>query len=105
MPGFLLTQTAAVSCAHQGRATPTTPNPRVRLGGTASILQVTPYTIAGCPFVPPNPGPCVTGMWTSGTTRVTSNGMPLAIMAAPGTCAPTGVPLLPTATQTRVRAT
>ncbi|KUG57438.1 hypothetical protein AVL62_13520 [Serinicoccus chungangensis] len=105
MPGFLLTQTASVACAHQGRGTPTTVNPRVKLGGTASIQQVTPYAVAGCPYLPASGGPCVTGLWTTGTTRVTSMGMPLAIMAAPGTCAPTGVPLLATATQTRVRAT
>jgi hypothetical protein len=106
MPGFLLSQGSRVSCAHQGSATPTAAFPRVTVGGQAVILLTGPWTIAGCPFPPPptSNGPCVTGTFTSGTVRVTASKQPLAIQAAPGTCVPTGVPLLVMQTQTRVRA-
>ncbi len=105
MPGFLLAQTARVSCAHQGTASPSAGFPRVKLGGVPAVLQTAPYTIAGCPFPPVSGGPCVTGTWTMGATRVLANKQPLAIMGALGTCVPTGVPLLATVTQMRVRAT
>lgn len=105
MPGFLLTQSARVSCAHQGTATPSTVAARVRLGGQPAVLQAAPYTIAGCPYPPNSGGPCATGTWSTGTTRVTSAKQPLALMGGSGTCVPTGVPLLATQTQTRVRAT
>ena len=118
MPGFLLSQGSRVSCAHQGSATPTAAFPRVTVGGQAVILLSGPWSIAGCPFPPPprrgaassrrapptSNGPCVTGTFTSGTVRVTASKQPLAIQAAPGTCVPTGVPLLVMQTQTRVRA-
>ncbi len=64
-----------MSCAHQGTATPTAACPRVKVGGSpAVVLLSAPWTIAGCPFPPPNAGngPCVTGTFTSGTMRVTS---------------------------------
>ena len=105
MPGLLLTQTARVSCAHQGTAMPTVGAPRVTLGGVPAVLQAAPYTVAGCPFPPVSGGPCVTGTWTMGTTRVMADHQPLAIMGALGTCVPTGVPLLATVTQLRVTAT
>jgi hypothetical protein len=70
------------------------------------VLLSGPWTIAGCPFPPPptSNGPCVTGTFTSGTVRVTAGKQPLAIQAAPGTCVPTGVPLIAMQTQVRVRA-
>ena len=105
MPGYLLTETAQVACAHQGQATPATGFPRVKLGGAAAVLQVTPYTIAGCTYPPNSGGPDATGQWTSGTTRVKAGNQPLAIQGAPGTCAPTGVPMTAGQTQQRVRAT
>jgi hypothetical protein len=70
------------------------------------IATVTaPYAVAGCPFVPPANGPCVTGQWIVGTVRVTSQGQPIAIQSGVSICAPTGTPLLPVAAQTRVIAT
>lgn len=104
MPGYLLTTTAKVACTHQGAATPPSGAPRVTLGGTPAVLQTAPYTVAGCAAPPNTGGPDTTGMWTSGTTRVTSNGMPLAILTSTGTCAPTGVPMQAQSTQARVRA-
>jgi hypothetical protein len=105
MPGFLLQVGATVICAHGGQAQPTAPNPRVLLSGAPSVLMTMPWVIAGCPFVPVAPLPCVTAQWLVGTTRVTSSGQPLLVQSSQAICAPTGAPLLPLVMQTRVMAT
>jgi hypothetical protein len=64
-----------------------------------------PYTVAGCPFVPPANGPCVTAQWVVGAVRVTSLGQPVVIMTGVAICVPTGTPLVPVTAQTRVLAT
>lgn len=106
MPGYLVQVGAQVLCAHGGQATPTVPNPRVLLSGAPSVLITSPYAIAGCPFPPPpnGNGPCVTGQWLTGTTRVLSNGQPLVLQAGSSVCAPTGTPMTVVVTQPRVSA-
>lgn len=104
MAGFLLHQGAVVICAHGGQATPTAPNPRVTLTGMPSATIAAPWVIAGCPGVPPPVPPCVTGMWTMGTLRVTSMGQPLVVQSGVAITAPGGVPLIPLSMQTRVQA-
>jgi hypothetical protein len=107
MPGFLLHLGATVQCVHAGRATPTVPNPRVTVGGQPTVTLAAPWIIAGCPFPPPpnGNGPCITAQWSTGTTRVLSNGQPLVIFGGTATCMPTGVPLIPIVSQTRVTGT
>lgn len=105
MPGFLLHVGATVLCAHGGQAQPTAPNPRVTLSGQPSVLLGTPYTIAGCPLVPPPLPPCVTGQWIVGTLRVTSNGQPFVVQSGQSICMPNGTPMMPVVQQTRVTAT
>ena len=104
MPGLLVTIQSQVTCTHQGKATTTVPNLRVRVMQQATVLLSSPYTVAGCVFPPPpsGNGPCVTGSWAMGTTRVKSNNLPLVIQGGQGTCAPTGTPLLVAVTQSRV---
>ena len=106
MPGFLVHVGAQVLCAHAGQATPTVTNPRVTVSGQPTVLLTTPYVVAGCTFPPPPAanGPCVTGQWLVGTTRVTSLGQPFVVQSSQGICAPTGTPLLIVVTQTRVSA-
>ena len=107
MPGFLLTEDSTVACAHQGQASPLLGIPRVTVGGKVVIPQAMPYQVSGCvlPTPPAANGPCVVGQWQSGTVRVTSAGLPLAIQETPGLCAPSGTPLTAMTTQLRVRAT
>jgi len=104
MAGFLLHEGAQVLCSHAGQATPTVPNPRVLVSGQPTTLISVPWLVGGCTFVPPAPGPCVTGQWVLGTLRVTSNGQPLVVQSGVAVCAPTGTPLIPLAMQTRVSA-
>lgn len=106
MPGFLLHLGASVSCVHGGQALPTTTNPRVTVMGQPVVMQPSPYSVVGCPFVTPGgtPMPCVTAQWITGSVRVLSNGVPLVLSDSQAVCAPNGTPLLITATQTRVTA-
>jgi len=103
MPGPLLHVGAIVTCSHAGMAQPTAPNPRVLVSGQPSVTQPTPYAIAGCALTPSG-SPCVTGTWTTATTRVTSNGQPLVIAAGLSTCVSNGTPMLVMSSQLRVTA-
>ncbi|HEV7405921.1 MAG TPA: hypothetical protein VGO11_23450 [Chthoniobacteraceae bacterium] len=104
MPGFLLHVGATVTCAHLGPAQPVTPNPRVLVNGMPTVLLTSQYVVAGCPFPPVSGGPCVTAQFITSATRVTSNLQPLLLIDSQAICAPTGTPLLITATQPRVTA-
>ena len=103
--GFLVQDGAAVLCTHAGQARPTVVNPRVSMSRRSAVNLAPPWTISGCPLPPNAGGPCVTATWTSGTTRVRSQGQPLVIQGGSATCLPTGVPLNVVLTQIRVRAT
>lgn len=104
MPGFLLHIGATVMCAHGGPASPVASNPRVLVMGQPVVTMDAPYVIAGCPFPPPpnGNGPCATARWMTAAQRVTSNGRPLLLSNSQAICAPTGTPLFPAVTQTRV---
>jgi hypothetical protein len=105
MPGFLLHQGSVVLCMHGGQAQPTVPSPRVLVGGQPVTTQAAPYVVAGCAFLPPPPGPCVTAQWVTASTRVLAGGMPVLLQDGVAVCAPTGTALQVVYTQTRVRAT
>jgi hypothetical protein len=102
MPGPILHLGATVMCPHGGQAMPTAPVPRVLVMGQPVATIAAPYAVAGCPFVPPAPGPCVTGQWILGALRVLAMGQPVAIQSGVSICVPTGTPLLPLVAQTRV---
>lgn len=103
MPGPVLHVGATVLCSHGGTATPTTPNPRVLVGGQPTVTIAVPYVVAGCPLnISGSPVPCVTGQWVVGATRVFSNGQPLVLMDSTSVCTPNGTPMLPLTAQTRV---
>ncbi|MBL9135491.1 MAG: hypothetical protein JNK85_06465 [Verrucomicrobiales bacterium] len=104
MPGFLVHLGATVQCAHGGMATPTAPNPRVLVSGQPVATLPAPWVVAGCALPPPPGanGPCVTGQFVTSATRVLVGGLPVLLIDSQAICAPTGTPLLITATQTRV---
>lgn len=89
-------------CAHGGQATPTMPNPRVLVSGQPTVTMAAPWVVAGCPFATASPQPCLTGTYMTAATRVTSLGQPLLLLDSQAVTAPNGVPLLATASQTRV---
>jgi len=104
MGGFLMHVGATVMCSHGGQATPTAPNPRVTVGGQPVVCGGAPYAIAGCPLVPPAPGPCVTGQFMTMATRVTAGGQPVLLSTGQSNGIPPGTPLVVMNTQTRVSA-
>lgn len=101
MPGPLLHIGAVVTCLHAGVATPGSPNPRVTVSGQPTVTLPTSYAIAGC-SLSASGSPCVTGTWLLGTTRVTSNALPLVIATGMSTCVSNGTPLLTVSSQPRV---
>ena len=104
MPGFVLHVGATALCAHGGQAQPTSPNPRVLVGGQPVTTSAAPYTVAGCPFVPPGGnGPCVLAQWMLGATRVLVGGVPVLLQDSQALCTPTGTPLSVVVTQVRVK--
>ena len=104
MPGFLLHQGATVLCLHGGQATPTAPNPRVRVDGQPVVTQPAPHTIAGCPFATPGgPMPCVTAQWVTAALRVRAGGMPVLLQDSQAICIPNGTPVNIVLTQMRVK--
>lgn len=102
MPGPLLVVDAQVMCLHGGQAQPLMPDPRVMAAGQPVVTMASPYTIAGCPFPPIVGGPCLVGQFIVPATRVLVDGVPALLLDSQGTCAPTGAPLLPVATQVQV---
>jgi len=106
MPGLVLHLGATVICAHAGQATPTAPFPRVLVSGQPVTTLGAPYVVAGCAMPPPTAGngPCITGQWLVGATRVLAGGQPVLITPAPSICTPTGTPMTVLVTQTRVTA-
>ena len=103
MPGTLLHLGATVLCSHAGQATPSNPNPRVLVSGQPTVTLATPYIVAGCALPPPPAanGPCVTAQFVSSATKLLSNGVPLLLLDSQAVCAPSGMPLVITVTQTR----
>jgi hypothetical protein len=90
-------------CSHGGQAMPTAPNPRVLVAGQPVATIAAPWAVAGCAFAPPGGnGPCVTAQWVVGATRVLVAGQPAVLLNGVSLCTPTGTPLVPAASQTRV---
>jgi hypothetical protein len=100
---MVLTAASTVLCQHGGTATPTTPLARVLVSGSPAVGQSTAYSIAGCPFVPPAPGPCATAQWVAAATRVLAGGVPVVLQDSTAVCAPTGTGLIPVMVQPRVK--
>ena len=106
MPGFVVHQGAVVTCMHGGQAQPVAPNPRVLVSGMPVSTLLTPYVVAGCPFVTPGGnGPCVSAQWVAGSARVLVGGAPVVVQCGQAVCVPTGTGLVVITTQTRVVAT
>lgn len=104
MPGFLSHLGAQTFCLHTGQATPTSPDPRVLVSGRPVVTMASSYVITGCALPPlVANGPCTTAGWLTGAKRVLVRGVPVLLTDSQAICAPSGTPLLPPITQTRVQ--
>jgi len=106
MPRFVLHVGATVRCAHGGAAQPIASSPRVLVNGHPAVTIESHYVISGCPNPPPpaGSGPCATAIFIMAATRVFVTGNPVLLHDSRSVCQPTGTPLLPAVTQTRVSA-
>jgi hypothetical protein len=107
MPGTVIHQGASVICMHGGQAQPTSTLPRILVSGMPVAVQTMPHVVVGCALPPPpaGNGPCVTAPWVVASVRVLANAMPLVLFDSQAIAVPSGTPLRPVATQTRVLAT
>ena len=105
MPGYLLDMSATLMCAHGGKAQASVPNPRVKLGGQASVTQTASYLVTGCGLTgTPNP-PCASAQWVVSALRIKSGGQAVLLQDSKSQCVPTGTPLNILVTQMRVKGT
>ena len=102
----ILTLDANVTCSHSGTATPTSTNPKVLIRNQPVVMQSSTHAISGCTLPPPSSGngPCVTGQWSSGSTKVLVDGQPIALATSQSTCSPPGTPMLVNQCQNQVLA-
>lgn len=83
MPGFVITFANNVLCTHGGKGTPLPPAGRIVIGGLGAVTLAHVYAIVGCGFPAATSGvqpPCVAGQFFSGSKRVLSMGIPLALL-------------------------
>src|SRR5262249_29221136 len=99
MPGFLLHLGAIVTCTHSMPATPIVPNLRVMVNGMPTVTLANAYAVAS------GPGGCLNSQYVRGAVRVMANGAPMVQLDSQAISSPTGVPLVPLWTQTRVTGT
>jgi hypothetical protein len=101
MPTPILHRGATVVCSHTGEAKPVSTFSRVTVSGNDVVTLINLYSISGCSLNTP----CAVGQWISGAMRVTAGGVPVAVFISQSTCIPTGAPMRPIVSQTRVLAT
>jgi hypothetical protein len=105
MPGPVLTITSSVQCAHLGTGKPASPNARILIFGQAVVTLATQYSFMLCQFPSMTGGnspPCVSGSFTTASTRVLSNTGYLLLADSQGTSLPNGTPLVVAPSQTQV---
>lgn len=105
MPGPVVVLPTQVQCAHLGKGTPSTPNPRVLIDGQPAVTIASPYVIAGCTFPAMTAGnspPCTNATFTTAATRVLSNTGFLLLADSQGTSIPNGTPMLIVPSQVKV---
>lgn len=108
MPGFLFHVGATAMCTHGAPVATISSNARVLVSGLPVATLADQYLIAGCPFNPTPPSPCLRVQWLTPALRVLVNGQPPILSTSPGLClnpvqAPQGPPIV-ASTQPRVTA-
>jgi hypothetical protein len=86
MSGGLLTQDASMTCPHGGTLTAIPQSPRVSLNGATAVYATDTFVIAGCPFVPASPQPCVQVVWQLPSQVGSGGGAPTLTTDSVGFC-------------------
>jgi hypothetical protein len=72
--GDVLHATSTIMCPHGGTVIAVPSDFDVTLGGQPIVLQSDTFIVAGCPFVPVAPHPCVLVEWQLPAMRSTADG-------------------------------
>ena len=72
--GALLTSGSTLSCPHGGTVVAVPSGSRVRVAGNPIVVATDTFTVAGCPFAPTAPHPCVRVQWQLTDLRSTVGG-------------------------------
>ncbi|MET8668162.1 hypothetical protein ABZV87_27980 [Streptomyces tendae] len=82
----LLTAASTLTCPHGGSVTAIPSQGRMRLNGAPVVLATDTFVIAGCPFVPVSPQPCVLVQWQLPAARGSSTAAPTLTQDSVGFC-------------------
>src|SRR5262249_42286707 len=108
MPGPLIQVGAQLLCPHGGTITITPAGAQVTTDGQPIATIAATGIVAGCPLPPgPTSVPCTGVTWTTGTVRVTLNGVPALVPTslAVFNCTPPVPPMPATVLVTQAHAT
>lgn len=81
----LLTTASMLSCVHGGMVTGV-PTSRVTAAGAPVLLATDTFMVAGCPFAPVAPHPCVLVQWQLPAQRSSCANVPTLTEASVGFC-------------------
>lgn len=82
----ILTTSSTVMCPHGGMAQLFTSNTEAKVDGAPVLLQTDVHPIAGCPFAPVSPMPCLTIRWVTGATQTKVHQVPVLLQTSVGLC-------------------
>lgn len=72
--GQLLTTATVMMCPHGGTVTAITSNTKALAGGAPILRPSDTFLVAGCPFAPVSPHPCVVVEWQMPSTKAKADG-------------------------------
>ena len=82
----ILTTTSTVMCQHGGLATLATTNTEAAIDGAFALLLTDIHPVAGCPFAPGTPSPCVSIQWVTGAAQTKLHEVPVLLQDSVGLC-------------------
>ena len=72
--GQMLTTATVMMCPHGGTVTAISSNTKVLAGGSPVLRPGDTFVVAGCPFAPVSPHPCVTVEWQMPARKAKADG-------------------------------
>jgi hypothetical protein len=88
MPGYILTTASQITCTHGGTVKLSTSNTKLKIDGSAALLESDVHSVTGCVFTlpGPKPSPCVKVEWSLGAAMCKSNGTAVLTQSSVGKC-------------------
>src|SRR5262249_17871371 len=86
MGAGLLTQDSIITCPHGGMVVAQPQFTRVSLNGSTAVYDTDTFMVAGCPFSPGAPHPCVRVTWQLPSQRCGGSGAAMLTADSVGFC-------------------